>query len=118
MRKTSKEIILSPEERRELEAFTGSGKRSIKLFKRAGIILALDTSGGWLPVKEGSIADRIGVSRQTVQNVKKDFLGSRDPQIFLRRKKRETPSVPAKITGEVEARIIALALQYTVRWIQ
>jgi hypothetical protein len=27
----------------------------------------------------------------------------------LRRKKRETPPVPAKITGDVEARVIALA---------
>jgi transposase len=109
MRRTSKEIILSPKERRELEAFTGSGMRSVKLFKRAGIILALDTSGGRLPAKEESIAERIGVSRQTVQKVKKDFWASGDLTVFLRRKKRETPPVPAKITGEVEARIIALA---------
>jgi transposase len=79
------------------------------LFKRAGIILALDTSEGRTPVTEESIAERIGVSRQTIQNVKKDFLASGDLKVFLRRKKRETPPVPAKITGEVEARIIALA---------
>jgi transposase len=109
MRRTSKEIILSREERRELEAFTGSGMRSVKLFKRAGIILALDTSGGRLPAKEESIAERIGVSRQTVQTVKKDFFASGGLKVFLQRKKRETPPVPAKITGEVEARIIALA---------
>jgi hypothetical protein len=109
MRRTSKEIILSPKERRELEAFTGSGTRSIKLFKRAEIILALDTSEDRLPAKEGSIAERIGVSRQSIQKVKKDFLASGDLKDFLRRKKRETPPVPAKITGEMEARIIALA---------
>jgi transposase len=109
MTRTRKTIILSPEERRELEAFTRSGMRSIKLFKRAGIILALDSSEGRLPVKEDSITERIGVSRQTVQNVKKDFLASGDLKAFLRRKKRETPPVPAKITGGVEARIIALA---------
>jgi transposase len=109
MRRTSREIILTPEERRELEAFTGSGMRSIKLFKRAGIILALDASDGRTPAKEANIAERIGVSRQTVQIVKKDFLASGDLKGFLRRKKRETPPVPAKISGEVEARIIALA---------
>jgi hypothetical protein len=109
MRRTSRKIILSPEERRELEVFTGSGTRSIKLFKRAEIILALDTSEGRLPAKEESIAERIGVSRQSIQKVKKDFWASGDLKMFLRRKKRETPPVPAKITGEVEARIIALA---------
>jgi transposase len=109
MTRARREIILSPEERRKLETFTGSGMRSVKLFKRAGIILACDTSEGRIPVKEENIAERIGVSRQTVQNVKKDFLASGDLSVFLRRKKRETPPVPAKVTGEVEARIIALA---------
>jgi hypothetical protein len=109
MRRTRKTIILTAEERRELEAFTGSGVRSVKLFKRAGIILALDASEGRIPATGESIAGRIGVCRQTVQNAKKDFLASGDLKAFLRRKKRETPPVPAKITGEVEARIIALA---------
>jgi hypothetical protein len=109
MTKTSREIKLTQEERRELTAFTGSGKRSAKLLKRAHIILALDTLEGQSPAKEADIAGRIGVSRQSVQNVKKDFLASRDITAFLQRKKRETPPVPPKITGEVEARIIALA---------
>jgi hypothetical protein len=72
-------------------------------------ILALDSSEGRTPDTEESIAGRIGVSRQTIQNVKRDFLASGDLKVFLRRKKRETPPVPAKITGEVAARIIALA---------
>jgi hypothetical protein len=74
------------------------------------IILALDTSEGRRPDTETQIASRIRVSRQTVQAVKKDFIeAGADPGVFLRRKKREKPPVPAKITGEVEARIIALA---------
>jgi transposase len=109
MTKTRREIKLTAEERRELELFTKSGTRSVKLVKRASIILACDTAEGRKPAKEESIAERIGVSRQTVQNVKKDFLASGDLTLILKRKKRETPPVPAKITGEVEARIIALA---------
>jgi hypothetical protein len=109
MTRTSREIKLTQEERSKLKTFTGSGKRSAKLFKRAEIILALDTSENQSPVTESDIAGRIGVSRQTFQNVKKDFLTSRDLTVFLQRKKRETPPVPAKITGEAEARIIALA---------
>jgi hypothetical protein len=87
-----------------------TGTRSVKLFKRAAIILALDTSDGRKPDTETSIARRAGASRQTVQIVKKDFTGASDLTAFLRRKKRETPPVPAKVTGELEARIIALAL--------
>jgi hypothetical protein len=86
-----------------------TGTRSVKLFKRAAIILALDTSDGRKPDTETSIARRAGVSRQTVQIVKKDFTGASDLTAFLRRKKRETPPVPAKVTGELEARVIALA---------
>jgi hypothetical protein len=109
MKKTGRKIILTADERRELEAFTGSGMRSVKLFKRAGIILALDSPEGRLPDKDGNIAGRTGVNRQTVQNVKKDFLASGDLKVFLKRKKRETPPVPAKVTGEAGARITAPA---------
>jgi len=41
--------------------------------------------------------------------VKKDFFASTDIHSFLQRKKRETPPVPAKVTGKLEAHIIALA---------
>ncbi|MDR1105706.1 MAG: helix-turn-helix domain-containing protein, partial [Treponema sp.] len=73
MTRTRRNIELNPEERRELEKFTKTGKRSVKLVKRAAVILALDTSDGRKPDAEADIARRTGVSRQTVQNVKKDF---------------------------------------------
>ena len=109
MRKASKYIVLSPEDRRELEKYTTTGKRSVKLLKRAEIMLQLDTSMGRVPEPEARIAEHVGVSRQTVQNVKNDFLKSAGVRTFLQRKKRETPPVPAKVTGDLEARIIALA---------
>jgi hypothetical protein len=109
MIRTRRNIKLNPEERHELEGFTRAGKRSVKLVKRAAVILALDTSDGRKPDTEANIAHRIGVSRQTVQNVKKDFEMAADLTAFLQRKKRETPPIPPKVTGEREARIIALA---------
>jgi hypothetical protein len=109
MIRTIRNIELSPEERRELEKFTKTGKRSVKLVKRAAVILALDTSDGRKPDTGADIARRIGVSRQTVQNVKKDFEAAAGLTSFLQRKKRETPPVPPKVTGELEARIIAMA---------
>lgn len=109
MGRTGKQVILTSEMRKELERFTSTGKRSVKLLKRAKIMLALDTSTGNKPEKEEEIAKRIEVSRQTIQNVKKDFFATEDSSTFLQRKKRETPPVPAKVTGELEAHVIALA---------
>ena len=51
----------------------------------------------------------LGISRQTVNDVRNDYLKIKNVSKFLQRKKRETPPIQPKITGEVEARIIALA---------
>jgi hypothetical protein len=57
---------------------------------------------------EADIAHRFGVNRQPLQKVKKDFEKVAGVTSFLQRKKRETPPVPPKVTGELGARIIAL----------
>lgn len=49
----------------------------------------------------------LGITRQTVQDAKKDWL-KMSMEEFLRRKKRETPPVPPKADGRFEARLIAL----------
>jgi hypothetical protein len=103
------QIKLTVNERAELEKFSTTGVRNVRLVNRAKIILALDTSGGRTPDRHEVIAERIGVSRQTLNNIKQDFLAADNAAVFLQRKKRETPPVPLKVTGEVEARIIALA---------
>ena len=54
-------------------------------------------------------AEEHGVSRQTVYNIIEDYHNSKDIAEFLSRKVRETPPVPAKADGELEAHIIALA---------
>ena len=102
-------IELSTETRSELEKFTKTGKHSVKLVNRAKIILELDEANGRKPVSQTQIAEQVGVTRQTVNDAKKAFLGASSLCVFLQRKKRETPPVTPKITGDVEARIIALA---------
>jgi len=104
-----KRIELKLKERAELEKFCTTGTHSVKLVNRAKIILALDQSGGRHGEKQEVLAERAGVSRQTVINARDTFLALKSVPLFLQRKKRETPPVPAKITGELEARIIALA---------
>ena len=105
----SKQITLNAEERKELEQFSTKGVHSVRLVNRAKIILALDSSEGRIPEKQEDISKRVGVSRQAVNDAKRDFLSAGSASVFLQRKKRETPPVEPKVTGELEARIIALA---------
>ena len=118
MRKES--IKLTKKERTELERYCSSGVHSVRLVNRGRIILALDTAGGRIADSQESVAERLGVCRQTVNTVKKDFLAAENITTFLQRKPRATPPVPPKITGEMEARIIALACgpapQGCARW--
>jgi len=102
-------IELDRNARCELEAFVKTGKRSVKLVNRAKIVLELDEADGRKPLGQAAIAEKIGVTRQAVNDAKQAFLTADSVSAFLQRKKRETPPVQPKITGEVEARIIALA---------
>jgi len=104
-----KRIRLTAKERAELERYSTTGTHSVRLVNRAKIILALDASAGRTPETQEALAKRTGVNRRTVNNVRDDFLARGSVTEFLQRKKRETPPVPPKITGEMEARIIALA---------
>ena len=109
MGKENEKIKLTAQERADLKRYCSSGVRNVRLVNRAKIILALDTSGGRTADRQESIAERLGVCRQTVNTVKRDFLAAENITTFLQRKPRETPPVPPKVTGEMEARIIALA---------
>jgi predicted XRE-type DNA-binding protein len=95
--------------RSELEKFSKTGEHRVKLVNRAKIILELDEADGREPLTQTQIAEKIGVARQTVNDAKQAFTAAETISDFLRRKKRETPPVAPKITGEVEAHIIALA---------
>jgi len=107
--KKKNEIKLAAEQRKELEKFSKTGVHSAKLIKRAEIILLLDTSGSEKAVTFDEISKRLNVSTTTITKVKKDFLAAENIKAFLQRKKRNTPPVEPKITGEVEAKILALA---------
>jgi transposase len=103
------EIKLTVEQRKELERFRKTGVHSAKLIERAEIILLLDTSASGKAETFEEISKRVNVSVTTITNAKKDFFAAGNVNAFLQRKKRDTPPVEPKITGEVEARIIALA---------
>ncbi len=102
-------IELEKKVKSELEKYAKTGKHSVKLVNRAMIILELDEADGRKPLAQTAIAAKIGVSRQAVNDAKQAFISADTISEFLQRKKRETPPVQPKITGEVEAHIIALA---------
>lgn len=109
-------IILTSTERSDFEKMLRCGTAKATDLRRANILLLADESNGRQRKKDSEISEVLGVSLQTVHNVKARFLERRvtadsdgDAVSTIKRKKRETPPVPAKITGETEARIIALA---------
>ena len=59
-------------------------------------------------MSEMEIAKIFRVSKQTVHTIRQQY-SEQGLASAIGRKKRETPPVPAKITGDVEARIIALS---------
>jgi len=102
-------INLNEEQRTQLEKFAKNGVHNAHLITRARTILALDRSNKKDHLRINRICEQVGLSRKAVNTIRKAFLESESVESFLTRKKRETPPVPAKVTGDVEAHIIALA---------
>ena len=102
-------IQLTEDEREQLEAFSKKGVHSAMLIRRARVILALDRSNKKDHMRVNRICEEIGISRQALKNIRDAYLKSPSIDAFLTRKKRETPPVEPKVTGEVEAHIIAIA---------
>ncbi|MFA5226445.1 MAG: helix-turn-helix domain-containing protein [Bacteroidales bacterium] len=101
------EVNLSATERTQLTKIVKSGTLPARTILRANILLAVDRNGKHpMTVQEAAIA--YNTSATTVQNVRTSY-GEKGLETTLYRKKRETPPVEAKVTGEIEAHIIALA---------
>ena len=98
------EISLSATERKQLTKIVKSGAMPARTILRANILLAMDKNGKKpMTVQEAAIA--FNTSSTTVQNVRTSY-GEKGLNATLNRKKRDTPPVEAKVTGEVEAHII------------
>ena len=85
-----------------------SKRVSMESKKHAQILLDIDESDGKKPISLSEVTANRGVCQNTVIRVRRTYAEAGiDKAIF--RKKRETPPVAPKITGEVEAHIIATA---------
>ena len=100
-------IELSESERKQLMEIVTKGTAKARTILRANILLASDRNGErYMTVAE--ITQAYHTTHTTIQNVRSKY-AEKGLEEVLTRKKRETPPVPSKITGEVEAHIIALA---------
>ncbi|MEV8061581.1 helix-turn-helix domain-containing protein [Streptomyces antimycoticus] len=102
-------MVLTTADREELVRVTATGVHPASVIRRARVLLALDTSAGEIGSQE-VIAARLGVSGETLRLVAKRFAETGgDVQATIARKRRDLPPVPSPVTGEVEARLIAMA---------
>ena len=101
------EVRLTESERKQLIKTVKQGKSPAKTILRANILLSLDENSNSKSTL-GQIAEMFHTTTTTVQNVKKSYCGQ-GLEKALCRKKRETPPVAPKITGDIEAKIIALS---------
>ena len=104
-----KEIYLSEAEQIYLKSIVQKGVHPAKEITRARVLLMLDRSGKSDHVRYKRTAEYAGITVQSVYNMRDEYLSNRDIEAYLTRKKRETPPVPAKVDGTVEAEIVALA---------
>lgn len=100
-------IELSEQDRKELHNIVTKGTSSARKILRANILLASDKrSDKYMTVAE--IAKAYRTTPTTVQTVRTSYC-EKGLEATINRKKRETPPMPSKVTGDVEAHIIALA---------
>jgi transposase len=105
--KTKYQIELNQEEREAIREVLNSNEVAETFKKRANVLLQLDCNIG-KPEIQDKITLRCGVTKVTVYQTAKDFCekGLVETLSFKKRKKLSNPSI---VTGEKEARIIALA---------
>ena len=100
----AKHLTLTEKERTELLQLIKSGKHQSRVLGRARILLLLDRSQGDKRTL-AQVAEAMLVSPATVSNIKRRYLNDGlDTSLH----ERPRPGASPKITGEVEAHLIAL----------
>jgi hypothetical protein len=100
-------VKLSDKQRKELEKIRCSKTTKELTKQHAKVLLSLDENGK-KPLTVEQTAKKCKLHPENIYKIRKQFICD-GMERALTRKKRETPPVPAKVTGEVEAHIIATA---------
>lgn len=105
----NKEIYLTLEEQEYLKSIVKKGTHNAHVITRARVLLMLDRTGKADHVRYKRTAEYANISVQAVYNMRDEFIEKQDIEAYLTRKKRETPPRAARLNGEQEAKVIALA---------
>jgi hypothetical protein len=113
MRERIYRVHLTEEERQRLKNIASKGVHPARQIIRARILLLLNEETGQAgkagrAMEESRVANRCGCAIRLVYTVSRQYVKEGLERV-LNRKKRETPPVPAKVTGDIEAKIIALS---------
>jgi len=100
-------VKLSEEERCEVQVLSEGERTPKSIGRRCRVLLLADEMVG-KPANHEEIAVRCGVSSATVYNVVRDY-HTQGLSYALRRREHKEPPRKRIVTGEQEARIIALA---------
>lgn len=110
MPKRKYDVILSPAEEHFLKSITRAGKNyTAREILHAQVLLHSNDADQDAKQSNKEIAAWLGISATTVNAIRRAYAES-GLDAALHRKTRVAPPVAAKITGDVEARIIATAL--------
>ena len=97
-------VVLSEKDRLKLEKFTTQGKISVRVLKRAQILLKADQSSGNCLMDE-QIAEMLEVSKGTVQNVRESYCKTGLRCLY----DAPRPGRPRLIDGDIEAKLVTIA---------
>lgn len=99
-------VKLSSEEVTKLNSVVSKGTYAARTIKRALILLKLNSSAK-RRYKLDDVSQMFNISKKTINRILESYQSIGIECIY--RKKRQTPPVESKITGEVEAHLIAMA---------
>jgi transposase len=107
--KTNKRYVvrLEAEERAQLERLVSVGKGAAAKLTRARVLLQADQSAGGPGWTDARIAEGLGVTPQTVENLRRRFV-EEGLEAALVRKKQCRPSRERLLDGAGEAKLAAL----------
>jgi transposase len=102
-------VSLDSGQRAGLVKIVSTGSHPVALVRRARVLLELDENQGVVDDRR-IIGERVGVSENTVCRIAHQFVDAGgDITRVISRKKRVTGPIPVKVTGDVEAKVIAKA---------
>lgn len=102
------EVVLTDDERRELQSLVRKGNTPASQLRHARILLlADDDRRGESPNPDWHIAQQVGLSERQVMRVRHRF-AAEGLSSCLQRKQRATPPIAPKLDGVAEAKLITL----------